>query len=626
METRSDLTRLDAHEEQILRQSTKVELKWNVKEFNSTWEAYQLEQREFRKEMLAWMKQHDPEFFSLPEFDGVDPQGWIQRANCYFDLNGISSNLRIQLTQLSMIGLAKHWFTIVTQIYEDMSWEQFQVELLQRFNEVEIQNSLGTSMISVSMGESLRTPVLGEVGLVCSNTPPFEDEDEVKLVVSESESKSNTTPPIQLLPFIPAPLPLMTLKAESGKTSGLVPYQGGMREKFNSLYVLHFHGKNPNIWTVGAECSSMPGDYHWYLAEFKLGVERKRTTEQAINLLGRPPPSPPPPPLPSGSDEKNGEVPHRMMLEYEPSVVGMPVPSMEVTEEVTLPGHCVHEFKKKTWAQIRELGHSKAKLKFNPRTIESKTSPICTSSSPLLIDTPLTAYIPSWTIMGSETTLSICSKLVSKNLVFNLFDAEMVTVLAEIKQLMSVISNTFYTKKMFLRVLIINYTEAPKTILISTHKHMLDSQPKLCDHIISDKTNNKAATVKAWVATGLGAAGKMYMALCTVIIVEVATNEEIELVKVFIYVSTVTEHDAINIKQPKQGVYRLTQNWLVLTVKPSLDGLLLCDVSIFSWLVISDVIEKVYLWDNEIGSGPTEMPSFEKEEEEEEEEEEEDED
>jgi hypothetical protein len=33
----------------------------------------------------------------LPEFTGFDPQGWIQKANLYFDVNSISDELRLRL-------------------------------------------------------------------------------------------------------------------------------------------------------------------------------------------------------------------------------------------------------------------------------------------------------------------------------------------------------------------------------------------------------------------------------------------------------------------------------------------------------------------------------------------------
>ena len=39
-----------------------------------------------------------------------------------------------------MVGVAQHWFTIVNQIYDSITWEQFTRELLQRFSGLAIQN------------------------------------------------------------------------------------------------------------------------------------------------------------------------------------------------------------------------------------------------------------------------------------------------------------------------------------------------------------------------------------------------------------------------------------------------------------------------------------------------------
>jgi len=76
----------------------------------------------------------------LPEFQGFDPQGWIQKASLYFDINQTPPHLRVRLAQLSMVGVAQHWFTIVQQVHENLQWEQLQMELLQRFSGLEIHN------------------------------------------------------------------------------------------------------------------------------------------------------------------------------------------------------------------------------------------------------------------------------------------------------------------------------------------------------------------------------------------------------------------------------------------------------------------------------------------------------
>jgi hypothetical protein len=70
----------------------------------------------------------------LPEFSGFDPQGWIQKANLFFDTNATPEEYRLRLAQLSMIGVAQHWFTIIKQVRPSITWVEFQLELSQRFS------------------------------------------------------------------------------------------------------------------------------------------------------------------------------------------------------------------------------------------------------------------------------------------------------------------------------------------------------------------------------------------------------------------------------------------------------------------------------------------------------------
>ena len=76
----------------------------------------------------------------LPEFGGYDPRGWISKAELYFEIHGTAPELRIRLAQLSMTGVAQHWFSVVRNIHDNLSWEQFTRELLQQFRGLEIQN------------------------------------------------------------------------------------------------------------------------------------------------------------------------------------------------------------------------------------------------------------------------------------------------------------------------------------------------------------------------------------------------------------------------------------------------------------------------------------------------------
>nr|KAJ0193529.1 hypothetical protein LSAT_V11C800408980 [Lactuca sativa] len=189
VETRSPASRLDHHDEQISQLQADVTL------MQSKMDREQMEMGEFRTYVMNWIKKQDKvaepstggssggssgmgsdspfpqssgvlnsgfgggslpppggsgtpsgglpwavKKVKLPEFYGFDPQGWIQKANLFFDINGTDPSLRIRLAQLSMTGVAQHWFSVVRQVHDSLTWEQFQEELLQRFSGLEIQN------------------------------------------------------------------------------------------------------------------------------------------------------------------------------------------------------------------------------------------------------------------------------------------------------------------------------------------------------------------------------------------------------------------------------------------------------------------------------------------------------
>ncbi|KAD5317071.1 hypothetical protein E3N88_17017 [Mikania micrantha] len=184
METRTTNVRLDAHENQIQQLQADVT---DIKATLHSLEEERAESAEFRKVVLAWMKNQEKKsvdgsfgsgsssnLFSnsgptvdpppgipwavkkikLPEFNGFDPQGWIQKATLYFDINHTPEELRIRLAQLSMVGVAQHWFTVISQLKESISWTDFQLELLQRFSGLEIHNPY-EQLATIQQGDSI---------------------------------------------------------------------------------------------------------------------------------------------------------------------------------------------------------------------------------------------------------------------------------------------------------------------------------------------------------------------------------------------------------------------------------------------------------------------------------------
>lgn len=61
----------------------------------------------------------------LPGFTSVDPVGWISRAKTYFEVHNTSDEMKIKLARLCMEGSTIHWFNLVRESEEHLSWDSF---------------------------------------------------------------------------------------------------------------------------------------------------------------------------------------------------------------------------------------------------------------------------------------------------------------------------------------------------------------------------------------------------------------------------------------------------------------------------------------------------------------------
>ncbi|XP_027936242.1 uncharacterized protein LOC114191269 [Vigna unguiculata] len=69
----------------------------------------------------------------LPSFDGIDPVGWITRAETYFEVQGSTEEVKVRLAKLSMEGATIHWFNLLQESEKDLSWAQLKRELIGRY-------------------------------------------------------------------------------------------------------------------------------------------------------------------------------------------------------------------------------------------------------------------------------------------------------------------------------------------------------------------------------------------------------------------------------------------------------------------------------------------------------------
>ena len=72
----------------------------------------------------------------LPTFSGTDPRGWLTKAETYFLVLDVLDHLRVPLAHICMEGVVVHWFSILRESHNPLSWADFQKELLNRFGGV----------------------------------------------------------------------------------------------------------------------------------------------------------------------------------------------------------------------------------------------------------------------------------------------------------------------------------------------------------------------------------------------------------------------------------------------------------------------------------------------------------
>ncbi|GAU17045.1 hypothetical protein TSUD_105440 [Trifolium subterraneum] len=83
---------------------------------------------------LAWKK------VKLPVFEGEDPVAWITRAEIYFDLQNTPDELKVKLSRLSMEGPTIHWFNLLMETEDELSWEKLKRALIARYGGRRLEN------------------------------------------------------------------------------------------------------------------------------------------------------------------------------------------------------------------------------------------------------------------------------------------------------------------------------------------------------------------------------------------------------------------------------------------------------------------------------------------------------
>ncbi|MCI06138.1 retrotransposon gag protein, partial [Trifolium medium] len=76
----------------------------------------------------------------LPVFEGEDPVAWITRAEIYFDVQNTADEMRVKLARLSMEGSTIHWFNLLLETEDDLSWEKLKKGLIARYGGRRLEN------------------------------------------------------------------------------------------------------------------------------------------------------------------------------------------------------------------------------------------------------------------------------------------------------------------------------------------------------------------------------------------------------------------------------------------------------------------------------------------------------
>ncbi|GAU35601.1 hypothetical protein TSUD_295370 [Trifolium subterraneum] len=76
----------------------------------------------------------------LPQFDGEDMVAWFTRAEIYFDVQGTIDEMKVKLVRLSMVGSTIHWFNLLLETEDDLSWEKLKCSLIPRYGGRRLEN------------------------------------------------------------------------------------------------------------------------------------------------------------------------------------------------------------------------------------------------------------------------------------------------------------------------------------------------------------------------------------------------------------------------------------------------------------------------------------------------------
>jgi hypothetical protein len=76
----------------------------------------------------------------LPLFEGDDPVAWITRAEIYFDVQNTTEEMKVKLARLSMEGSTIHWFKLLLETEDELTWVKLKKALIARYGGRRLEN------------------------------------------------------------------------------------------------------------------------------------------------------------------------------------------------------------------------------------------------------------------------------------------------------------------------------------------------------------------------------------------------------------------------------------------------------------------------------------------------------
>ncbi|WVZ01013.1 hypothetical protein V8G54_027082 [Vigna mungo] len=70
---------------------------------------------------------------NLPIFEGLEPLNWINRAEKFFEIQGVTEQEKLSLAYISMEGRAGYWFRFWKVTAKNLSWEGLKEAMIRRF-------------------------------------------------------------------------------------------------------------------------------------------------------------------------------------------------------------------------------------------------------------------------------------------------------------------------------------------------------------------------------------------------------------------------------------------------------------------------------------------------------------